>query len=111
MEIRTLNVTIGKDAMTKPTKELWVWELPVFEEMFAEGMVEVYGESSVERESLPDPIEERARLIRVYGGEGAESYFSFAYGRGKAGERAFAKAIKDSVVKPTVPVGKAPEKT
>ena len=99
MEIKTLKVRVSKDAMTKPSMEIWPWELPVLEERFPDGLVELYGEGQVSRDSLPDAESEFTRLARKYGGEDAQPLVSYAYGRGRAGVGELAKAIRKAEIK------------
>lgn len=102
IQIKIHSVTIHKDKVTKPSKEIWAWELPILEEKFPGGLVAVNEDLVVERESLPDAAEEFSRLGTLYGTEQetGQAYIHLAYGRGKAGITALGKAIKASTVKP-----------
>src|SRR5690606_25721632 len=68
---------------------------------FGEGRVQLMDEVVVEVKGLPDPVDEYRRLANAYGADGGDggtnmSFVDLAYGRGRAGEDALAKAIKAS---------------
>lgn len=105
MKIRVLEVTVIRDKMTRVPKTIWPWELPVLEERYPGGLVTVDDDTqTVERDALPDPDLEFARLGKMYGEEKGTSIplIFNAYGRGRAGVAALAKEIKAA--------GKAPPK-
>lgn len=100
MKIKTINVTISRDPMSKLPKTVWPWELPLLHLQWPGGLVEEIGEDEAERE-LPDPEVEYARLNRTYGAE-EETKLNLCvieYGRGAAGVKALEKAMKAAVVK------------
>jgi len=99
MKITVHNVVIDRDTMTKPSKQVWNWELPVLEAKFPGGLVHVNGTTFVERDELPDAATEFARFETQYGVEEGtnQSIVSIAYDRGEKGIKALAKVIKASV--------------
>lgn len=99
MKITVHNVVVDRDPMTKPSKQVWNWELPVLEAVFPGGLVHVNGTTFEERESLPDPATEFVRLEAQYGVEedSRQSMVSIAYDRGEKGIKALARKIKASV--------------
>jgi len=101
MDVKTIHVLISRDKMTKVPKEIWPWELAVVEQKFPDGLVEVMGEGSIERDSLPEADSEFIRLSEMYGSDertGA-THMERCYGTGKAGMDAFAKTIVASLQK------------
>lgn len=101
IQIKVINVVINRgDVMTKPSRQVWLWELPVLEEKFPGGLVERTGSAVVEREELPDPADEFSRLDAMYGVEAdtKQSLVNIVYGRGEKGIKKLTKAIAASVV-------------
>jgi hypothetical protein len=98
MKIAIYNVVVDRDDMTKPSKQVWSWELPVLESKFPGGLVHVLGRTFCERDSLPDAEEEHFRLQRQYGVEEdtKQAHVDLAYDRGDKGIELLAKAIKGS---------------
>ena len=99
MKITVHDVVIDRDTMTKPSKQVWNWELLVLEAKFPDGLVHVNGTTFVERDELPDAATEFSRFERQYGIEEGtnQSIVSIAYDRGEKGIKALAKVIKASV--------------
>jgi hypothetical protein len=101
MEIFAQKIIIHRDTVTKISKTIWPWEQVIFEEMFR--VVEVVGAVTKEIERLPAAEVEFDRLVRAYPPKGEDQSMSpveLAYGRGKVGIAALAKAIKASTKKP-----------
>ena len=98
MKVAICNVVVDRDNMTKPSKQPWAWELPVLESKFPGGLVHVNGRTFVERDSLPDPAEEFARLQNQYGvdEDTKQSHAELAYDRGDRGIALIAKVINGS---------------
>lgn len=101
MKIKTINIEISRDPMSKLPKTVWPWEVPLFNEQWPGGLVAVIGESVVERDKLPDPEFEFGRLRRTFGAEEETkiSLVDLVYGRGPEGVKGLAKAMKAAVVK------------
>jgi hypothetical protein len=57
MKAKVHNVVVTRDVMTKPSKQVWDWELPVLEEQFPDGLVEVNDSFEVEISEPPDASE------------------------------------------------------
>ena len=98
MKITVCNVVVDRDAMTKPSKLVWAWELPVLQSKFPGGLVHVNGSTFAERESLPEADEEFMRMERQYGVEPdtKQAHVHLAYARGDRGVTLLAKAIKNA---------------
>ncbi len=99
MKITVYNVVVDRDKMTKVSKQVWAWELPILESKFPGGLVKVNGSTFVERDSLPDPEHEFIRLQEMYGQEEGTNipHAHIAYDRDQKGMALMAKAIKGSV--------------
>lgn len=98
MKVRVQRAVIDMSMVLKPSKHLWAWEVPVMQEKFGDGKVQLLDEVEVERDSLPDPADEYIRLEIQHGADGGDggtnvSFVEMAYGRGKAGRKALAEAI------------------
>lgn len=98
--VTVLQIVIDRGMATKIAKEIWPWELAVYEEMYGEGGCIATGDREVEI-VLPDASEEFVKLSSTLGaGEGSEIPFvELAYGRGKHGIKSLANAIKSARVK------------
>jgi len=96
MKVTVYSVVVDRDEMTKPSKQVWAWELPVLQSKFPGGLVHVNGSAFDERESLPNADEEFMRLERQYGvdPETKQAHVHLAYARGDSGVTMLAKAIK-----------------
>jgi hypothetical protein len=98
MKATVQKVIIDRDLVLKVSKRPWLWEIPVIQEKYGDGGVQLLDEVEVEVEGLPDASEEYARLAMAHGGTGGNgsvnsTYVELAYGRGKAGVDALRKAI------------------
>ena len=98
MKITVHNVIVDRDSMTKVSRQVWPWELPVLESKFPDGLVKVTGVSFVERDELPDPGTEFIRLSNQYGADTNTKipHVDIAYNRGSEGVDMMAKVIKGS---------------
>ena len=97
MKITVYNAVVDRDAMTKPSKQVWAWELAVLQSKFPGGLVHVNGSTFDERENpLPNADEEFMRLERQYGvdPDTKQANVHLAYARGDKGVSMLAKAIK-----------------
>jgi hypothetical protein len=101
MKITVHNVVVDRDKMTKVSKQVWPWELPILESKFSGGLVKVNGSTFVERDSLPDSVDEFIRLQEMYGLEEGTNipHVHIAFDRDQRGMALMAKAIKGSVWK------------
>ena len=99
-----LQIIIDRGIATRVSKEIWPWELPVYEAKFGDGACIETGTRDCEC-VLPDAGEEFARLHTALGVEEDtnQNFADLAYGRGKAGINSLAKAIKGSVKKKRKP--------
>lgn len=99
MKVTVHNVIVARDAMTKISKQVWPWELPILESQFPGGAVQLTGTTFAELESLPDTEEEFVRLERMYGVEEGtkQSHISLAYERGARGFALLETAIANSL--------------
>ena len=101
MKVHVQNLIIDMDMVLKPSKQVWPWEVPVMQEKYGEGKVRLLDTVEIEVEELPDAATEYHRLGIAFGFDGGEGgsqrpFVEDAYGRGKAGVDALAKAIKNS---------------
>ncbi len=99
MKITVHNIVIDRDKMTKVSKQVWDWELPIIQSKFPGGLVKVNGSTFAERDELPDPADEFIRLQGMYGLEEGTNmpHVHIAYDRDQKGIALMAKAIKGSV--------------
>lgn len=99
MKVAVHNVVIDRDVMTKISKQVWAWEMPVLESKFPGGLVRLIDSVFIERDSLPDADDEYIRLQGAYGVEqdSNQSHVSLAYDRGEKGIERLADAIEASV--------------
>ncbi len=99
MELRVYDVVIDRDKMTKSSRQVWAWELPLLELKFPGGLVKIIRKVFIERDELRDPAAEYARLDAQYGQEADTnlSLVGIAYDRGDKGVALLAKALKASV--------------
>lgn len=104
------NVNVIRDANFHIPRSVSAWELPILQEIYGEGAIEVKGE---EQREIPevDVASEKARLERLYKTE-EESKIPFVevvYGRGPNCLRALEKAIKQSEVEEKRGPGRPPK--
>ena len=105
MQIKTIQITVARDPMSKLPKTVWPWEFDLFNEQWPGGLVEKIGEEIVERDELPDADMEFARLRRTFGAE-EETKINLAdlvLGRGPQGVKELEKRMKAAVVKAKAP--------
>lgn len=95
-----LQIIIDRGIATKVSKEIWPWELPVYEAKFGDGACVETGTRDCEC-VLPDAGEEFARLHTALGvdEDTKQNFADLAYGRGKQGVNSLAKAMKASIKK------------
>ena len=103
MKVLVHRAVIDMSMVSKPSRQLWDWEVPVMQEKFGDGSVQLLEAVEVERDSLPEAVEEFARLSQTLGSDGGDGgtnvpYVELAYGRGKAGISALQKAIEASEI-------------
>jgi hypothetical protein len=112
MKVTVHNVIIHRDPMTKISKQVWAWELPVLESQFPGGTVQLVNKTFAEVNELPNGTDEYVRLEQMYGVEEAtkQSHVSLAYDRGARGFSLVSAAIADSEYSETVEVSEAPAK-
>ena len=106
MKIKTINIVISRDPMSKLPKSIWPWELEMFNLQWPGGLVEVIGEGEPrERAELPDAQVEYNRLLRTFGQEQDTgiNLVDIAFERGPKGVKLLEKAIKAAVVKAKAP--------
>jgi hypothetical protein len=101
MKVTVQNLIIDMDMVLKPTSQVWLWEVPVLQEIHGESRVRLLDTAEIEVAGLPDVAEVFARLLRKYGADSGEggtnvTYVEIAYGRGKAGKDALQKLITKS---------------
>lgn len=99
MKAEFYNVTIVRDAHFHIPRQASGWELPILQEIFGEGAVEV-GDSFVRDIPEVDVRSEHARLSRLYKHEEESKvpFVEIVYGRGPAGLKQLEKAIANSMV-------------
>jgi len=111
MKVIAQKIIIDRDVVTKVHKEVWQWEIPVYQEKFGAGRVKLLDKFEVEVEALPNAPDEFARLANVFGtdssqGGSSRPYVEDAYGlAARGGIKELAKTMKASVKrtrKPTV---------
>jgi len=95
--VTLLQVIIDLELTTKVSKEIYPWELPVYEEKFGEGACIASGERACKM-ALPDAGAEFSRLSACLGADEDTkiSFVELAYGRGKHGIKSLEKAISGS---------------
>ncbi len=98
MKIIVHDVVVDRGAMTKPSKQVWDWELPVLQSKFPGGLVHVHGRTFVERDSLPEAEDEFMRLERQYGVEEdtKQAHVHLAYDRGDKGVKLLQEALDEA---------------
>jgi hypothetical protein len=93
------NVNVIRDANFHIPRLVSAWELPILQEIYGEGSIEVQAE---EQRDIPDidVASEKARLERHYKVEEDSKipFVEVVYGRGPAGIKALEKAIKASEI-------------
>ena len=102
MKVKATIILIHMNVTTTVPKQVFPWEVSVYEEKYTEGAIEEYESMIVDLDELPDAGEEFARMHRVCGtnDETNVPHVDNAYGRGKAGIAELKKAIAKAVVKP-----------
>jgi len=103
MKVLVQNLTIDRDMVLKPSKKVWMWEVPVLQEKYGEGRVRLLEAVEKEVNGLPDAASEFSRLIMHHGtdsGDGGSRvpYAELAFGRGKAGHKALQAEIDGCIV-------------
>lgn len=98
MKVTVQNIIVDRDMVTKISKQVWPWEVPVYEAKFGEGRVRTLGTEEIEVQELPDVDTEFARLVGAHGIDSGDSgtnqaYAELAYGRGRIGKDALAKQM------------------
>lgn len=95
MKATFYNVVVVRDAHFHIPRQVSGWELPILQEIYGEGQIEI-GEEVVRDIPDVDMTSERARLERLYRieEETKTPYVDVVYGRGPAGAKALAQAIK-----------------
>lgn len=104
------NVTVVRDANFHIPRTVSAWELPILQEIYGEGAVEVKDE--VQRD-VPDVdiASEKARLERYYKAEEDSKipFVEVVYGRGPACLKALEKAVKAAEVEEKRGPGRPPK--
>lgn len=108
MKLRAYKIEVIRDEMTRISKEVWGWELPMLEAIYPGGLVVQNGEIEVERDSSPEARAEYFRLANVYKAEPEtkRDYVEIVYGYGESGVKELAKLIKKSTVKDRKPTSR-----
>lgn len=92
-------VLVTRDANTIIPRQVAAWELPVLQELYPDGNVQVIGD--IHREfDMPDLEPEMARLSRMYGAdeETKTPFVEITYGRSAIGMKQLKRAMEQSVV-------------
>jgi hypothetical protein len=108
MKASVQRLIIDRDLVLKPSKKVWMWEIPVLQEKYGEDRVRLLDVVEQEVKVLPDAATEYPRLAVMHGTDSGDagrniSYAELAYGRGKAGLNALQKEIDASRVGATKP--------
>jgi len=103
MKVLVQNVIIDRDMVLKPSKKVWMWEVPVLQEKYGDGRVRLLDAVEKEVKELPDAVSEFPRLARCHGTDSGDtgsrlSYAELAFGRGKAGYAALQAEIDGCIV-------------
>jgi len=100
MRAKTTTVIINIGPLSKVSKVVWDWEIPVLDEIYGGGC-EVIEHGSEDIKELPEAGGEFARMQDAYRGDEntGVAHVENAYGRGKSGFTALKKAIAKSAVK------------
>lgn len=95
---------IERDPMTKISKTVYPWEVPVFRSQYGDEKIEVVGSQEVTVDELPDATEELSRLRNVFGADEdtKQSHADIVYGRGQDGVDRLEKAMKAGLAKKAV---------
>ena len=108
MKVLVQSIIIDMDMVLKPSKRVWMWEVPVLQEKYGEGRVRLLDAVEKEVKELPDAASEFSRLVNSHGTDSGDSgtnvsYAEMAYGRGRAGVAALQSEIDGCVVGATKP--------
>jgi hypothetical protein len=103
MKVLVQKVIIDRDMVLKPSKRIWMWEVPVLQEKYGDGKVRLLDAVEKEVKELPDAVSEFSRLANCHGTDSGDqgtnvSYVEMAYGRGKAGYAALQAEIDGCIV-------------
>lgn len=87
VEIKTVDIIVERDPMTKVSKNVPHWELPCWQEKYGDA-IEVTGESTALVDELPDAAEELGRMNQQFGlgneeDQGKQPIVGLVYGRGR----------------------------
>lgn len=103
MKVLVQNVIIDRDMVLKPSKMVWMWEVPVLQEKYGDGKVRLLDAVEREVKELPSAMSEYSRLASCHGADSGDvgtnmTYVEMAYGRGKAGYAALQSEIDGCMV-------------
>lgn len=103
MKVLVQPLIIDRDMVLKPSKKVWMWEVPVLQEKYGEGRVRLLEAVEKEVKGLPDAVSEFQRMAAHHGADSGEggsrlSYAELAYGRGKAAYAALQAEIDGCIV-------------
>jgi hypothetical protein len=109
MKVLAYLLTIHLNAMTKVPKEVFGWEVPVFEDRYGDAChvseareVDLGKDETGEERGLPDVREEYERMTSAHGvdPETKQGVVERVFGRGNVGLNELAKHMQAAVVKP-----------
>lgn len=93
MKAKFYNVLVVRDANFHTPRQVSGWELPILQEIYGEGSIEV-GDEFVNDIPDVDPASERARLERLYRQDESKTFYvDVVYGKGPGGLKDLTKAI------------------
>ena len=103
MKVLVQNIIIDRDMVLKPSRKVWMWEVPVLQEKYGGGKVRLLEAVEKEVKELPDAMSEFSRLVSSHGADSGDAgtnipYAEMAYGRGKAGVTALQAEIDGCIV-------------
>lgn len=113
-QLQFYRVSIARDPNVLIVKEVLSWEVPILQEMYGEGSVEIGEEVTRDADGVPtESAEEMARLSRTYGQdqETKVPFVEIVYGRGPAGVKALQRSMDAARVddEPKVRRGRPPK--
>lgn len=96
--IRATRIEYERDPMTKVSKTVYPWEVPVFRAMMGDEKVKVLGVEEITKDELPDAETELENMRRRFGEDvdTKQSRVDIVYGRGREAVDRLEDAIANS---------------
>lgn len=102
IKIALAHIVITMNAVTHISKQVWPWEVPVYEDKFGDACHVEDRTTEVEVAELPDAQEEYDRMALAFGqdAETKQGIVERTFGRGRVGLEALSKEMHAGIVKP-----------